>query len=238
MKKILVLQHISFESPGFIAQWAAQKGYLLDCVHLYKDQQIPDNKGYDFLIVMGGPMGVHDEKVYPWLEVEKKFILKNINQGTKILGICLGAQLIASILGAKVYKNHYSEIGWMPVSLTSLGRMSALTRGLAEEFPVFHWHGDTFDLPRGAELLMSSRGCKNQAYLVDNRILGLQFHFEITEEIVASLLETFGPELEKENQSNSSQAPYVQSPGYIIEGNRHIQGVNTMLAGILDRFFG
>lgn len=141
---------------------------------------------------MGGPMGVHDEKKHPWLKAEKQFIENAIKSDKVVIGICLGAQLIADVLGAKVFPSQYKEIGWFPVHLTNEGKK--VLGDFPEDFTAFHWHGDTFDLPSGAKHLAGSVACKNQAFLYD-KVLGLQFHLESTEASVKALIDNCRQEI-------------------------------------------
>ena len=161
---------------------------------------MPGVEDFDRLIVMGGPMSVHDEAEYPWLVEEKRLIAAAIREGKKVLGICLGAQLIAEVCGGRVYRNPEKEIGFWPVSWI----------GDADEELVFHWHGETFDLPPGAELLASSDVCVNQAFGIGDRVLGIQFHPEVTPEIVRAMVEHEGWEL--------VEAGYVQGRDRILAG--------------------
>jgi GMP synthase-like glutamine amidotransferase len=143
---------------------------------------------FDALVVMGGPMGVHDMHQFPWLAEETTYIRRAIKDGRPVLGICLGAQLIAHVLGAKIYKNTEPEIGWFPIGWTPAAQASPLASHFNETMTVFHWHNDTFDLPPGATHLASSQACRHQAFLYGERVLGLQFHLEMTKEIIEKLL--------------------------------------------------
>ena len=172
------LQHVPFEALGSIGTWLHSAGYEITSTPLYKSIIFPDLEEVDLIIVMGGPMSVNDEDEYPWLFQEKKFIRNAIDSGKRVLGICLGAQLIANAMGTKVYKNSVKEIGWFPVRDTSLKSASVFI--FPPSTQVFHWHGETFDLPPGATLLASSVGCVNQAFQIGTSVIGLQFHLEAT----------------------------------------------------------
>src|SRR5579871_6354431 len=143
------IQHVPFETPGNIQIWAKEKGHSLSYTHIYNNEELPAINDFDVLIIMGGPMSIHDEKEFSWLKKEKEFIKSAIQENKKILGICLGSQLIADALGAKVYNNKEKEIGFMPVKFF---------KDNSEEI-VFHWHGETFDLPEGATLRASTEAC-------------------------------------------------------------------------------
>lgn len=198
--QIHFIQHVPFESPGFILEWAQDKGFNTSFTRMYEDGQFPPIAGIDWLVVMGGPMGVHDEEEFEWLNDEKQYIRRAIDAGKKVLGICLGSQLIANVLGAKVYRNGQKEIGWWP--LTTIDPHHPLTRNFPEQFNVFHWHGDTFDLPAGATHLFSTGACTNQGYLVGTKVAGLQFHMEVDENLVAQMVQHGKAEL--------VEAPFIQ----------------------------
>ncbi|PKL39888.1 MAG: amidotransferase [Spirochaetae bacterium HGW-Spirochaetae-1] len=191
------IQHVPFEGPAHAAVILRELGMPLSGTRVYAGEALPDPGGVEFLLVMGGPMGVHDGDRYPWLKEEMLFIEKCISRGATVLGICLGAQLIAHVMGAQVRKNPYREIGWFPVTsvpLTDTGPASRLV--LPQRFTAFHWHGDTFDIPRGAVHLARSEACENQAFIYDDRVLGLQFHLESTPESVDLLIENARHELD------------------------------------------
>lgn len=177
--RIHLLQHVPFEGPGSLAAWALEAGHVLSEHALFSGTPLPSLEAFDWLIVMGGPMSVSDDAGYPWLGEEKRFLLKAIESEKTVLGICLGAQLIASVLGARVYPNAQKEIGWYPVSRTAAGETDPWCASLAGNPTVFHWHGDTFDLPEGATHLAYSEACRHQAFRYGPRVLGLQFHLEM-----------------------------------------------------------
>jgi GMP synthase (glutamine-hydrolysing) len=189
------LQHISFEDPSHIAVWAGQKGFSVTGTHLYKNPRFPLIDSFDILVVMGGPMNVYEYAAYPWLLPEKELIANAIAADKKVLGICLGAQLIASALGARVFKNTHKEIGWFPVSLTPGARRFGFLKQLNSGFPAFHWHGDTFDVPSGAVRIAKSKACANQGFVYKNNCLALQFHLESTPESIDRLIDHCGEEL-------------------------------------------
>lgn len=187
------LQHVPFEGLGSIETWLTATGYEISRTRLFVSEDFPDCDSLDLLVVMGGPMSINDEDKYPWLVREKAFIKAVIESGTPVLGICLGAQLIASAMGASVFRNTDTEIGWFPVQGIPSDDDSRFT------FPastvVFHWHGDTFDLPAGATLLASSTACKNQAFQIGSSVIGLQFHLETTPESARDIVANCRDEL-------------------------------------------
>jgi GMP synthase-like glutamine amidotransferase len=180
-----ILQHVPFENPGSILTALEQLGVEVGITRLYAGDRLERWPGLDLLVVMGGPMSVNDESEFPWLVEEKALVAHAIATGRAVLGVCLGAQMIASALACRVYKNPESEIGWFEIQVSDIGR----ARGLDPSGPVFHWHGETFDLPAGAELLASSEECVNQAFAIGPRVLGLQFHLEVTPKDVRSMID-------------------------------------------------
>jgi GMP synthase-like glutamine amidotransferase len=192
-----VFQHLPFERPGNIVPWLTNAGYQITYTYFFEKQNIPPVDEIDFLVIMGGSMSVNDEEKLPWLVREKQFVRDFIVSGKPVLGICLGAQMIASALGAKVYPNKTKEIGWFPVHCNQ--SIPQILRQSSFQFPVsfipLHWHGETFDLPEGAVLLASSEATKNQAFQVGKNVLALQFHCEATEETMFDFTFHFKHEL-------------------------------------------
>ncbi|UFS69948.1 type 1 glutamine amidotransferase [Geomonas sp. RF6] len=185
------LQHVPFEGLGYIGTWLEGAGAQVTGTRFFAGEPLPELEGIDLVVAMGGPMSVNDEAAFPWLAAEKAFVREAVERGTAVLGVCLGAQLIASSLGAAVYRNAQREIGWFPVSATP----SAGAFRFPEEAVVLHWHGETFDLPPGAVLLARSAGCEHQAFQIGERVIGLQFHLEMTPEAVESITEHCRDEL-------------------------------------------
>jgi GMP synthase-like glutamine amidotransferase len=190
--RAIIVQHVEFESEAMIAVWLKIKGIPVVKVRADLGEAFPAVATEDFIVLMGGPMSVNDETEFPFLAEEKKWVADAVSRKIKILGICLGAQMIASSLGKKVYKNLHREIGWFPLTLTD----HEFSKFLKSSQRVFHWHGETFDLPEGAHLLASTTACVNQAFLLDHHVLGLQFHLEMTEESVSRLIDNCGTELD------------------------------------------
>jgi len=224
--KIHTLQHVPFEGLGCIDQWITIKGHSVNYTKLYDNPQFPTLVEFDWLIVMGGPMGVYDEAIYPWLKKEKEFIRRAIERGKTIVGICLGSQLIAEVLGAKVYPNKQKEIGWFDIQKTEFAKSQPLLEQIEEQFTVFHWHGDTFDLPADSERLFSSDVCLNQAFLYKKKVLGLQFHFEVTSRTLKEMIENGMSELVEDKT--------IQSAAKILELTNYIDSNNQKMFQILD----
>jgi GMP synthase-like glutamine amidotransferase len=226
--RILVLQHVPFEGPAAIADWASRRGHPLDVCRLYAGDPLPAPTDFDRLVVMGGPMGVGDTEAYPWLVAEQAFIADAVAAGKSVVGICLGAQLIAAALGARVYRNAHVEIGWHPIRLTAQAQRLDLCEGLPVEQTVYHWHGDTFDLPAGALQLAQSEACTHQAFLVEDRVLGLQCHLESTPESVRALCDACGEELVPDR--------WVQTAAEMrAAGPEVYTGIGRTLETLLDR---
>ena len=198
--KVQILQHVPFEGPGSMAAWLAARRMEVGCTRLFAGDPLPRADQVDALVALGGPMSVNDEDALDWLRPEKQLVRDAVARGIPVMGVCLGAQLIASALGARVYPGAAKEIGWFPI------------RGLPDvapkfQFPAeclaFHWHGETFDLPAGAVRLASSAGCENQAFQLGRNVIALQFHLETTAASVEALVEHCRDEL--------VPGPYVQS---------------------------
>ncbi len=187
-----ILQHVLFEDAGSMASWLKKAGAGITYTRFFEDAHLPDLSGLSLIIIMGGPMSVNDESTFNWLKKEKEFIRGAVNSGISVLGVCLGAQLIANALGSRVYPNPQKEIGWFPVTAVS-DRADAFT--LPDNFTAFHWHGETFDLPAGAVRLAKSQACENQAFQIGRNVIGLQFHLEATPESVEAILDNCGDEL-------------------------------------------
>ncbi len=211
-----VLQHVPFEDIGSMAGWLARKNARLSYTRLFEPAaQLPDAASVDLLIIMGGPMSVNDEAQLPWLRDEKHFVAQVIALGKPVLGICLGAQLIANALGAEVYPGPHREIGWFD--------LAGLPAGEGQfQFPprhaMFHWHGETFDLPASATLLARSAACAHQAFQYGERVIGLQCHPEMTAEGVAALVQHCGDELGDQPWVQSAQALLSTPQGWYQRG--------------------
>ncbi|RUM89702.1 MAG: amidotransferase [Thermodesulfatator sp.] len=228
--KLHYLQHVPFETPRAILEWAKEREFSFSATRFFAGEDLPEDLP-DFLVIMGGPMSAHDEDRYPWLAEEKTYLKKAVEAGIPVLGICLGAQLLAEVLGAKVYKGPYREIGWFPVELTAEGREHPLFRGLPSRFVAFHWHGETFDLPQGALHLARSAGCEHQAFVWGERVLALQFHLEMTPEGAEDLLKHCPEDLHP-------PGPYVQEEQGVRGKPEFYQEARGILFRLLDRLSG
>lgn len=220
------LQHVPFEQLGSIEAKLTGKRHQLSSTNLYKNELLPTVDNIDWLIIMGGPMGVYDEGEFPWLKQEKDFIRQAIKSGKIVMGICLGAQLIAAALNAKVYKNRHSEIGWFDLKRHPEAENTILSSAIPPQAEVFHWHGDTFDIPAGAKSLASSAACPNQGFILDNRVVGLQFHLETTPASAQALINKCRDELDG--------SVYVQSEIEMLSDPRRFSRINQIMAAILD----
>lgn len=188
-----------------MAPWLAEREAVVAEVRFYREESLPIDAGeWDLVIVMGGPMSVNDEAALPWLVEEKRFLREAMAAGVPVLGVCLGAQLIASALGARVYPGPLREIGWFEIE--GLPGDGGEHFRFPERSRVFHWHGETFDLPDGAVHLSRSSGCEHQAFQYGARVMGLQCHLEMTPEGVAEMVEHCGADLAEGRFVQSGEA--------------------------------
>ncbi len=222
------LQHVPFEGLGSIEAWLDARGARVTSTQLYAEgARFPDPAAVDLLVVMGGPMSVNDEAELPWLVAEKRFVAAVIAAGKPVLGVCLGAQMIASALGAAIYPNPEPEIGWFEIAPVPKAPVSPFAALFAEPIRVFHWHGETFDLPPGATLLAESEACRHQAFAIGDRVLGLQFHLETTPASARALVEHCGDEL--------APARFVQSADEILGDPEKFRRANQAMSLVLER---
>lgn len=218
------LQHVPFEGLGSIEPWLESNGYRLSQTRLFESTDLPDPEDIDLLVVMGGPMSVNDEDAFPWLVTEKQFVRKVIESEIPVLGVCLGAQIIASAMGAKVFPCPAKEIGWFPVHAVVNNDDASFKFPSAET--VFHWHGETFDLPSGATWLARSEGCENQAFQLGKSVIGLQFHLETTPASVREIVSHCREEL--------VPSRYIQSEEEILSANpERFTSINDLMESIL-----
>lgn len=231
--RIHYFQHLPHEDLGSIEGWAQAHGHQTSCTRFFANDPIPPLADIDWLIVMGGSMGVYEHERYPWLRTEWTYIREAIDAGKTVFGICLGAQLIAHALGARVYPGPEKEIGWLPVEKTDAGRSSALLADMPEPFTVLHWHGDTFDLPAGAIWLARSAATANQAFSYGEHVLALQFHLEATEQGVEEFLRE--DLLLGDKGELTINSTYVQTAATIRAGVKHAEANNRAMSAVLDR---
>jgi GMP synthase-like glutamine amidotransferase len=225
--RIAVLQHVEFEGPAAVADWAAGRGFPFRVFHLYRDTALPMLSDFDMLTVMGGPMSANDEAELGWLSPEIALVRAAIAAEKTVLGICLGAQIIAKALGARVYSGRGKEIGWFPVRRTG---SHPIFDGLPDSFTPFHWHGETFELPHEAKLLAKSENTETQAFAVGLSVLGLQFHMEATEESVRALLKSAAHEI--------GRGAFEQQPGTILASLDQCTSLRPLLDAVLGRLTG
>lgn len=226
-----VFQHVSFEGLGAVEPWARGRGHRIRATRFFEGERLPRLEEVEWLVILGGPMSVHDEAIFPWLSPEKRFIRGAITGGRRVLGICLGAQLIAAALGARVYPNAHKEIGWFPVRRRLEAERSRLGRALPLEVEAFHWHADTFDLPPGAIPVARSDACRNQGFALGERVLGLQFHLETTPGAAARIVANCRKDL--------TEGPFVQSPRAMLSGDKkRFRAIHEAMAGVLEALSG
>jgi GMP synthase-like glutamine amidotransferase len=227
---IHILQHVPFEGPGYILPWAEQSHHRVSITPVYKEESLPAPESFHCLVIMGGPMSVHDEDDCPWLAAEKNLVEESIKAKKKVLGICFGAQIIAQALGAAVYTNKHKEIGWYELLKTDDAAQNKVVRVVPDPFVAFHWHGETFDLPTGAVHLAHSAACENQAFAYKDHVLALQFHLESTAESISALIKNCPADL--------SPGLYVQhDPAQLINQDL-IDRSNALMKQVLDGFIG
>lgn len=228
MKPIRVhwLQHAEHEGLGCIEPWLRQRGCAVSATRWQRGERAPPADGFDWLIVMGGPMNIHDYEACPWLREEQALIRDAIVKKKQILGVCLGAQLLADALGGAVTKNKEAEIGFFNVRLRSEAIKSALFYHWPTRFPAFHWHGDTFAIPPAATPLMSSEACANQAFLAEGgRLVGLQFHLEVRVDEARQWLAEDPPPAGR----------FVQTPAAMLRAPKLFAQNNHLMLTLLDR---
>lgn len=224
--RLRYVQHVAYETPGTILQWAGERGFGVDATRLYAGEPPPSADELDWLVVMGGPMNVYEDEAYPWLPDEKALIDDAVAGGKVVLGICLGAQLLADVLGGRVTRNETPEIGWFPVTLTAPGWESRAFGRLPEEFLALHWHGDTFELPPGAVHAAESAACANQAFQWGKRAFGLQFHLECTSAEIEGLVRANADEL--------VEGPWTQPADVLLGRPQDVARSRELMWALLD----
>jgi GMP synthase-like glutamine amidotransferase len=223
--RIHFIQHVPFEDPAFILEWAYKKKFPVTSGRAYANDPYPDYNEFDMLLIMGGPMSANDDKILPWLKTEKEFVASSMQKGKVVVGICLGAQLIASVLGARVKPNNYKEIGWYPVKFDE-NECSKINAPFKGELMTFHWHGETFELPEGSLQLASSKACSNQAFAIGKLVFGLQFHLEANRNSVERLIANCEKELDG--------SIYVQTKDEIVSQMHYAEDSNRVMESFLN----
>ncbi len=220
--RVHYFQHVPFEGLGSMAGWMEARSARVTSTRFFEDPSLPGMTDFDWLIVMGGPMSVNDEETFPWLGAEKAFIAEAIAANKVVVGICLGAQLIAGALGARVYPKSQAEIGWFPIERTR----GHGVRALPAQADVFHWHGETFDIPAGAHGFARSEACDNQAFAIGDRVLGFQFHLETTVKTARAMISACGEEL--------VPGRFIQTAEEILASTQRFDRINAIMMGVLD----
>ncbi|MDY0361229.1 MAG: type 1 glutamine amidotransferase [Desulforegulaceae bacterium] len=223
MKKILVVKHVPFEGPGFISSWAASKSIGVDIISSWKDE-LPDVSDDQGVVIMGGPMSVNDDIVF--IKKEMLWVKKLLEKNHKVLGICLGAQIIANALGASVFKGKEPEIGWFPVFLDKSIENEGLKNIFNESELVFHWHGEAFDLPMGANRIFFNDASDCQGFYKGNAA-GFQFHMETQIETAKALIENCPEDIEK-------RGVFIQAKEEILKDNKNFDSINSLMNSFLD----
>jgi len=220
--RVHCFQHVPFEGLGSMTGWLEAKSARVTSTKFFEEPRLPWMADIDWLIILGGPMSVNDEKTCPWLRGEKAFIAEAAAHEKVVLGICLGAQLIASALGARVFANPQPEIGWFPIERTG----GPGVRALPPRVDVFHWHGETFDLPSGARAIARSDACENQAFVVGDKVVGFQFHLETTLTAARAMIAACGDEL--------IPGRFIQTEAQILASAERFDRINAIMRDVLD----
>jgi GMP synthase-like glutamine amidotransferase len=250
--RILFLQHDPLDGPGALIEWAHTQGYTTATCLICEGQPPPPLDSFDLLISLGGPMGAYEEEKHPWLALEKQYLRDAVAAGKKLVGLCLGCQLLADALGGKAYRHTIKEFGWQPIMLTEEGKklfpekkgadstfapenhekgqFLALKAHEKSSFLAFQWHGDTYSLPPGAVQLARNEACEQQAFLIGKQVLGLQFHLEWTESMMRDALADPGVAL------SMIPSPTVQTPEEILSDLSLFQSGKKRFFALMDRF--
>jgi len=226
--RIDVLEHAANEGPGKIGVWAERRGYTVNLVRMDEGAPLPSLDEPGLIAIMGGGMNIYQHRDYPWLLEEKRFLAKAIAKGKPLVWICLGAQLLADVLGGKVVQNAHKEVGWWPVRFLD---RSAPFDGFPAECPMFHWHGDTFELPPRARRIAESDGCANQAFAFGDRIVGLQFHAEVANSDLEGFCDAAPQDLE-DGKYSQSRAAIVDQPPDMTAADRGLERLLDALCGL------
>ena len=236
--RVLVLRHVPHEHLGTLARSLEENNINHQYINLYeKGAQDIFIEGYDGLIILGGPMNVYEVDKYPFLQREDRAIKEALHKRMPILGICLGAQLIAKALAAKVMKNEEKEIGWYPLKISKEAASDNLFSSFNPEETVFQWHGDTFEIPDGAVHLAESPFCTNQAFRYKSNVYGLQFHLEVTPQMIREWLEVPENKREIDSLEEAINPEYIrnQTPLFISRLSRLAENVFNEFCGLIRK---
>lgn len=214
LMKITVLQHSTDTPVGTLSDWAEKKGHQLDIRQLFAGADLPHLSQVEWLVILGGPMNVDEHEKHPWLVKEKAFIKQAVAEGRLCLGLCLGGQLLAQALGARVSRHTHWEVGWHPIEFNS-----------GEKLHMFQWHQDTFEIPDGAQRIATNEVTLNQGFTFKDHVVGLQFHPEATDEWVHECM----------IESPYPTGPYVQSPDLLREGLIYRPKMTAWFFKLLDQ---
>ncbi len=229
--QVLIIKHVEIEGPGLIEYCLNQKRVPYEVVCLDSGVRLQKPEDFTHIVVLGGPMNVYEEDRYPFLKSEDLFIKEVIQKGKSTLGICLGAQLMAKALGAKVFKAPVKEVGWYDVSLTRIGSRDPLFSDLPKTFSVFQWHEDTFEIPKAGKLIATASPIAHQAFRYGENAYGLQFHLEVTEEMIFDWMETY------EEESVGDQTSRFSKDQVLTETEIKIETYTKSGMKFLENFF-
>ncbi|MBI9081356.1 MAG: type 1 glutamine amidotransferase [Pseudodesulfovibrio sp.] len=226
--RIHCLQHVDFEHPAYIGKWAAEHNHPITITRVDREEAFPEQNDFDMLVILGALASVYEVDNKPEVQREMAFIKRSVDAGKKTLGICFGAQLLAASIGGRAMPNKIKEIGWHIVSKTNEGKNSPMLAGFPDEFPVLLWHGDTFTIPPGAVQVLTSQHCMNEAYILEERVIGLQILPQVTSENLEEFIETLGPP--------TADGKAVQSLQEITDRAQELIPIcNAFMADLLDR---
>jgi GMP synthase-like glutamine amidotransferase len=220
-------QHVPFEGLSCIAGWAAKGNHEVTHTRWYENADTTALSNAEWLIIMGGPMGVYEQDQYDWMPGEIALIREAIQQNKKVLGICLGAQLVAAALDANVYPHTQTELGWYPLDLSFQDKAAPLASVLPQHFNTFHYHSDTFDVPAGATRFAASAACSHQAFIYGDRVIGLQFHMELTPQSLQDMVDVGTATI-------AAGGPFIQSKEKIYQHRNLLTQNNDIMFSLLD----